>query len=122
MKKKKSHGRIGFCPKNKTVACCGIQPKERDSENPFGELDVAVLSAWQAFVDLKPSVKDVKRQFAEKLLLHYLYQCVQIGLTANEIKEIFSEGFNRVGISYKTFVEVLEKQKESKKLFESDLA
>lgn len=69
MKKKKSHGRIGFCPKNKTVACCGIQPKERDSENPFGELDVAVLSAWQAFVDLKPSVKDVK----VNLLKSYCY-------------------------------------------------
>lgn len=96
MKKKKVVYRgVGYCPKDGNLACCVKQGDCSESSGQFDEVDSAVQRVWQAFSELEPSVKDIKKYFAQQLLISYLFQCTRIGLTEHETKMLVGKDLKR---------------------------
>ena len=63
---------------------------------------------------MEPSVKDIKKVFVQRLLMHYLMQCARIGLSKKEIKAIFDKELEMHDDRVKKFLEVSRKLKNEK--------
>lgn len=110
MKKKKvSHNSMKFCPKNGSPACCVLRQEQPNSDNPFDGIDCAVRDAWLTISELEPSIKDIKKFFAQKLIISYLFQCTRIGLTEREMKVLFDKECKRHYEGIKAFRKIAKK-------------